>query len=49
MVYLSKWYLVITRVRVQETQELTPGYEVYKLVNTGKGKGSFGLAMFMLV
>jgi hypothetical protein len=29
---------VIARVGIQETQELRPGYEVYNLVNTGKGE-----------
>jgi hypothetical protein len=36
LVCFGKEYLVITRVGVKETQELTPDREVYNLVNTGK-------------
>jgi hypothetical protein len=41
LVWLSEGYLVIARVGVQETVELTPSHEVYNLVNTGKGKWIF--------
>jgi hypothetical protein len=41
LVCLSEGCLVITRVGVQETQELTPSSEVNDLVDAGKGKRIF--------
>jgi hypothetical protein len=41
LVCLGVGYLVITRVGMQETQELTPCNEVYNLVNARKGKWIF--------
>jgi hypothetical protein len=38
LVHLSEGCLVISRVGIQETQELTPSPEIHDLVNTGKGK-----------
>jgi hypothetical protein len=41
LVSLDEGYLVITRVCIQETQELATGSEVDDLINIGKGEQIF--------
>jgi hypothetical protein len=49
LVHLGEGNMVITRVGIQETQELRPNSEVYNLVDAGKGDRSFVHALFGLV
>jgi hypothetical protein len=41
LVRLNEGYLVTAQVGVLETQEVTPGCEIYDLVNAEKGKSIF--------
>jgi hypothetical protein len=47
--HLGEGNMLITRVGVQETQELRPDSEVYNLVDAGKGDKSFIHALFGLI
>jgi hypothetical protein len=46
LVHLDKGYLVIARVGIQKTQELTSGHEIYDLVYAWKSKRIFQTCLF---